>query len=80
MVVMIIRRFRGLLSGSSLWTFIATLISVMSWKVALALTLMVAASLMEGLGLLLPVPLLQVMGLDVDSQPGADCSAGIICV
>lgn len=49
MVVMIIRRFRGLLSGSSLWTFIATLISVMSWKVALALTLMVAVSLMEGL-------------------------------
>ena len=53
MVVMIIRRFRGLLSGSSLWTFIATLISVMSWKVALALTLMVAVRLMEGLGLLL---------------------------
>lgn len=45
--------------------YIATLVGVMSWKVALALTLMVCVSLTEGIGLLLLVPLLQLVGLDV---------------
>lgn len=45
-------------------TYLATLVSVMSWKVALALALMVCLSLTEGIGLLLLVPLLQLVGLD----------------
>src|SRR5574337_806549 len=46
-------------------TYLATLVSVMPWKVALALALMVCLSLTEGIGLLLLVPLLQLVGLDV---------------
>ena len=37
----------------------------MAWKVALALVLMVCLSLAEGVGLLMLVPLLQLVGLDV---------------
>ena len=49
--------------------YLTTLINVMSWKVALALGLMVCLSLMEGISLLMLVPLLQLVGLDV--QQGA---------
>ena len=65
MVVKINIKIRGLLTGSGLWTYMATLVRVASWKVALALMLMVAVGLMEGIGLLLLVPLLQIVGLDV---------------
>jgi len=45
-------------------TYLAILVRVMSWKVALALALMVCLSLTEGIGLLLLVPLMQLVGLD----------------
>jgi ATP-binding cassette subfamily C protein len=44
--------------------FLSTLFHMMSWKVGLALGLMVALSLIEGMGLLLLVPLLLLVGLD----------------
>jgi ATP-binding cassette subfamily C protein len=46
-------------------TYMATLVRVMSWKVALGVALMVCLSLTEGIGLLLLVPLMQLVGLDV---------------
>jgi ATP-binding cassette subfamily C protein len=45
--------------------YLITLINVMSWKVALTLGLMVCLSLTEGVSLLMLVPLLQLVGLDV---------------
>lgn len=42
-----------------------TLINVMSWKVVLVLCLMICLSLMEGVSLLMLVPLLQLVGLNV---------------
>jgi len=45
--------------------YIITLINIMSWRVALTLGLMVCLSLTEGIGLLMLVPLLQLVGLDV---------------
>jgi ATP-binding cassette subfamily C protein len=55
----------------SAWTdgtsrmFIATLVDVMSWKVALSLALTLFLSLTQGIQLLLLVPLMQLIGLDV---------------
>ena len=49
----------------NLWHYSATLIRATSWKAALALGLMVSFSLMEGIGLLLLIPLLHLVGLDV---------------
>jgi ATP-binding cassette subfamily C protein len=54
---------------ATLRKYIITLITIMSWKVALALGLMVSLSLMEGISLLMLVPLLKLVGLDV--QQGA---------
>ncbi|MEW6375361.1 MAG: ABC transporter ATP-binding protein [Thermodesulfobacteriota bacterium] len=45
--------------------YLFTLINVMSWRVALTLGLMVCLGLMEGVSLLILVPLLQMVGLDV---------------
>ena len=47
--------------------FIVRLVTVASWKVILASTLMASVALMEGVGLLLLIPLLQVAGLDVQA-------------
>jgi len=55
--------------SSILQKYIKTLIDVMSWKVASALGLMVCLGLTEGVSLLMLVPLLQLVGLDV--QQGA---------
>lgn len=52
------------LMNSTIRTYTATLVRVMSGKVALALALMVCLSITEGIGLLLLVPLLQLVGLD----------------
>src|SRR4030067_2996906 len=49
--------------------YLFTLINTMPWKVTLAIGLMVALSFMEGVSLLMLVPLLQLVGLDV--QQGA---------
>lgn len=51
------------------WLHTATLVRTMSWKVALAVGVMVCLGLTEGIGLLMLVPLLQLVGLDV--QQGA---------
>jgi ATP-binding cassette subfamily C protein len=45
--------------------YLITLINIMSWKVALALCLMICLSTMEGISLLMLVPLLQLVGLNV---------------
>jgi len=45
--------------------YLITLINIMSWKVALALCLMICLSIMEGISLLMLVPLLQLVGLNV---------------
>lgn len=47
------------------WTYMAALKRVMSRKVALALSLMVFISLTEGVGLLLLLPLMQLVGLNI---------------
>ena len=49
----------------TLRSYLITLINVMSWKVAFALGLMVCLGLTEGVSLLMLVPLLQLVGLDV---------------
>ncbi len=48
-----------------IWPYLTTLVRLMSWKVALALGLMVCLGLTEGIGLLMLVPLLALAGLDV---------------
>ena len=50
---------------NALRKFLYTLIHIMSWKVTLALGLMVCLGLTEGVSLLMLVPLLQLVGLDV---------------
>jgi ATP-binding cassette subfamily C protein len=45
--------------------YLITLIKVMSWKVLVALGLMICLSTMEGISLLMLVPLLQLVGLNV---------------
>ncbi len=45
--------------------YLLTLINIMSWRVALTLGLMVCLSLTEGISLLMLVPLLQLVGLNV---------------
>jgi ATP-binding cassette subfamily C protein len=58
-------RFADASANGVLRKYIGTLVSVTSWKAALALLLMFCTSLTEGAGLLLLVPMLQVIGLDV---------------
>lgn len=55
----------GILNHNIFWTYLTTLIKVMSWKIILALVLMVCLSLAEGIGLLMLVPMLGLIGLDV---------------
>ncbi len=50
---------------NALRKFLFSLIHIMSWKVTLALGLMVCLGLTEGVSLLMLVPLLQLVGLDV---------------
>lgn len=50
--------------NKTIQAYVATLARVLSWRVALALALMVCLSLTEGIGLLLLVPLMQLVGLD----------------
>jgi ATP-binding cassette subfamily C protein len=49
----------------TLRNYLINLINIMSWKVALALVLMICLSTMEGISLLMLVPLLQLVGLNV---------------
>lgn len=59
----LIKPFGALAEGSR--AYVATFIRVMSWKVALALILMLLMSATQGAQLLLLVPLMQLIGLDV---------------
>ena len=65
-----IRKIRHKRSGfldGVMRTFVARLAAATSWKVLLASTLLASVALMEGIGLLLLIPLLQVVGLDVQA-------------
>ena len=55
----------GAVTNRPLRAYLTTLFRVMSWKVALIIALMGCLSLTEGIGVLLLVPLLQLVGLDV---------------
>jgi ATP-binding cassette subfamily C protein len=52
------------LANSTSTSFVATLLGVMSWRVALSLLLALSLSLTQGAQFLLLVPLLQLIGLD----------------
>jgi ATP-binding cassette, subfamily C, bacterial len=58
-------RIIGAWMHSILRTYIATLVGAMSWKVALAVALTLCLSATQGAQLLLLVPLMQLVGLDV---------------
>lgn len=51
--------------SATLRKYLTTLINIMTWKVALALGLMVCLGMTEGISLLMLVPLLQLVGLDI---------------
>ena len=57
--------FTGALENGAFWRYMSTLIGLMSWKVVLALALMACVGLTEGIGLMLLLPILQLVGLDV---------------
>lgn len=62
---------RALTKSIDMWidstfrTYAATLVETMSWRVALSLALMLARSVTQGAQVLLLVPLMQLVGLDV---------------
>ncbi len=55
------------LHNSAVWNFLSVLIRELPAKVALAVVLMVAASFTEGIGLILLLPLLQLIGFPAQS-------------
>ena len=55
----------GRFARQPFWLYMSTLVRAVSWKVALALGLMLCHGLTEGIGVLMLVPLLQLVGLDV---------------
>jgi ATP-binding cassette subfamily C protein len=52
-------------ASSTFWAYTRTLLETMSWSVALALVLMILRTTTQGAQLLLLVPLMQLIGLDV---------------
>jgi ATP-binding cassette, subfamily C, bacterial len=56
-------------TGGALWPYIVTFVGLMRWRVALALALLLSLAVLETLGLLLLLPLLQLAGVEV--QQGA---------
>lgn len=62
---------KALARGAGVWAdstfrwYVSTLLGVMRWKVALSLALMLVRSVAQGAQLLLLVPLMQLVGLDV---------------
>jgi ATP-binding cassette, subfamily C, bacterial len=56
-------------NNSDVRMYVATLIETMRWKVALALTLTLCRSVTQGAQVLLLVPLMQLVGLDVEQGP-----------
>ncbi len=59
----------GIRMDRVLRSYLSTLVHIASWKAALAVGLMVCLSLTEGVGIVMLVPLLHLVGLDV--QQGA---------
>ncbi len=53
---------------STFKTYLTTLVGMTRWKLALALGLVLCNGLLEGTGILLLVPLLQLVGLDVQQS------------
>ena len=60
-----IKGTRAPADGSSIRSYLGALIDVASWKLVVVLLLTVCVTLTESIGLLLLVPLLQVVGLDL---------------
>ena len=52
-------------TNSAFGTFVTTLVKTVSWKVAMALALLICMSVSQGAQILLLVPLMQLVGLDV---------------
>src|SRR5918997_393236 len=52
--------------------YVETLLGTMSWRVALSLVLVLLGSAIQGVQLLLLVPLMQLVGLDVQQGPVGD--------
>jgi len=50
---------------SSIERLLLSLVKAMPWRVAFAVTLMITVGLTEGIGLLLLLPLMQLVGLDL---------------
>ena len=53
--------------NSILWFYLSTLTGILSWRVAWVFGLMLLISFTEGFGLLMLIPLLQLVGLEVDT-------------
>ena len=83
MIKKLLVRLLGTWTPDTFRTYTVTLLRVMSWKVALALALMVCLTITQGAQLLLLVPLMAVVGLDV--QQGsvgwiADFASSVLAV
>jgi ATP-binding cassette subfamily C protein len=60
--------FSGKLNNSATWQYFTLLREALSKKVVLAVALMLGASFTQGVGLILLLPLLQLVGLNVQQQ------------
>jgi hypothetical protein len=61
----------GTLNNSPTWHYFTLLKEALSKKVILAVSLMLGASFLQGIELLLLLPLLQLVGLNVQQQTSA---------
>src|SRR5215831_11331141 len=52
-------------STNSIVNFMLSVVKALPWRVAFAITLMITVGLTEGIGLLLLLPLMQLVGLDL---------------
>ena len=57
----------GMFKKTLFWSYISNFVGLMPGRITLTLSLMVFISLTEGVSLLLLVPLLQLVGLNVDT-------------
>lgn len=66
--------------SAALWRYVATLVRMLRWKVALAFGVSTCLALTEGVGLLMLVPLLELAGLDVRHGPTGWITKGLTAV
>ncbi len=66
MISAILRWSTGLGKGGILGRYLSTVLRITSWSALLNVGLMIASGLTEGIGILLLIPLLQLVGLQVD--------------